>query len=257
MAQRPNFSRMKDNTLIFGWHPVLEALTSAKDLQRIFLIKGSQNERAVEVIKLAKERLIPIQMVPPEKLDRLTKKQHQGVVAFLSPIEYADVDNLIHMLYERGETPMLIALDGVTDVRNFGAICRSAEGLGFHGVIIPSTGTAPLNEDAIKTSSGALLRLPVCRVPQLSRTLQTVQASGIYLCGMTEKGNTDLHDVAHLGPVCVVMGNEEFGLSPSVMRLCDALVRIPMAADMASLNVSASAAIAMYHWAAQNRANQQ
>lgn len=232
--------------MVFGWHPVLEALEGGKDLQKIFILRGVKSDRQGQCLTLAKEREVPVQFVPAEKLDRLTRKNHQGVVAFLSPVEFANLPNLLFQLFSEGVTPRLIALDGVTDVGNFGAICRSAEGLGFHGIVIPSTGSAPLSEDAVKTSSGALLRLPVCRVVHFGKALDELKSSGVQLVGMTEKANDELASVHIDGPVCLVMGNEETGLSTESLRLCDRLVRIPMAAKMGSLNVSVAAGIGMY-----------
>jgi 23S rRNA (guanosine2251-2'-O)-methyltransferase len=234
------------NSIVFGWHPVLEALEGGQDLQKIFILRGVKSERQGQCLALAKERDVPVQFVPPEKLDRLTRKNHQGVVAFLSPVEFADLSNLLYQLFSDGQTPRMIALDSITDVGNFGAICRSAEGLGFHGVVIPSTGSAPMSEDAVKTSSGALLRLPVCRVVNFGKALDEMKKSGIQLIGMTEKASDDLSSVMVDGPLCLVMGNEETGLSRESLRLCDRLVRIPMAAEMGSLNVSVAAGIGMY-----------
>lgn len=233
---------------LFGWHPVLEAISSGKEIQRIFLLRGVRNERSAELMKVAGELGIPVQFVPQQKLDRITRKNHQGVIAELSPVEFADLDNLLHMLYEAGKTPAILALDGVTDVGNFGAICRSVEGLGFHAVLIPTKGAAPLNEDAVKTSSGALLRIPVCRTPNFGKTLLQLRDSGLFLVGMTEKASTELCEVSVKTPLCVVMGNEEVGLSEASLKSCDTLARIRMNGDISSLNVSVSAAIAMYHF---------
>lgn len=232
--------------MVFGWHPVLEALEGGKDLQRIFMLRGVRSERQAQCLAIAKEREVPVQFVPPEKLDRLTRKNHQGVVAFLSPVEFADLSNLLFQLYASGQVPRLIALDRITDVGNFGAICRTAEGLGFQGVVIPSTGAAPMSEDAVKTSSGALLRLPVCRVVHFGKALAEIKSSGLSLVGMTEKASDDLSTLRIDGPVCLVMGNEESGLSEEVLRLCDRLVRIPMAGSTGSLNVSVAAGIGMF-----------
>ena len=237
----------KDQQVIFGWHPVIEALASGKELQRVYLQQGLRSERVTELQSACKAREIPVQQVPVQRLDRFTRKNHQGVVALLSPVEFADLANLIDMVFSRGELPSLLAMDGVTDVRNFGAICRSAECFGFHGVIVPTTGSSPINEDAIRSSSGALLRLPICRTTDLAKSIQAMQQSGIRVIGMTEKASTLLPDISSSGPVCLVMGNEETGLSNPVLRLCDDLARIPMSGSTASLNVSVSAAVGMYH----------
>ena len=243
---------MKKDFYIMGWHPVIEALESGKEFQKVFLLQGGKGERHAELFALTKQRDIPVQYVPQQKLDRISRKKHQGVIAIVSPIEFADLDNLIASTYEVGQTPRMIALDGVTDVRNFGAIVRSAECLGFHAVIIPSSGMAPINEDAIKSSSGALLRLPICRVNDLGRSLKSIQTQGLHLVGMTEKAKVELPNIQVTTPLCVVMGNEETGLSDTSLRLCDTLVRIPMSGKVASLNVSVSAAIGMYALTAAN-----
>ncbi len=241
---------MKQNTsIIFGWHPILEALMSGKEIQRVYIQQGLKNERSQELLRVTKERNIPVQFVPVQRLEKFTRKTHQGVVAMLSPVEFADLPNLLQMIFEQGMSPAIIALDGVTDVGNFGAICRSAEGLGFHGITIPMAGTAPLNEDAIKTSSGALLRLPVCRDMKLITMLRHMKESGLTIIGMTEKASEVLENVKEAGPVCLVMGSEETGLSLEVLKICDQLVRIPMHSQLGSLNVSVSAAIGMYHFA--------
>ena len=225
---------------------MLEAFESGKDFQKIFIQSHMRNERSAEVLATAKERDIPIQFVPVQKLNKLTRKAHQGIVAFLSPIEFADLENLIHSVYVDGETPRFVALDGVTDVRNFGAICRSAECFGFHGVIVPTTGMAPINEDAIKTSAGALMRLPVCRVASMKQALKTLTDSGIQLIGLTEKSEVSLKDHSSDDPFCMVMGSEDTGLSDEALRSCEYLYRIPMAGKTQSLNVSVSAGIAMF-----------
>lgn len=234
--------------LAFGWHPVFEALASGKDLQKVLLQQGIRNDRSTELMRLCKERGVPVQYVPIFKLDKITRKNHQGIIAFLSPVEYADLDNLVAMVFAAGDIPAILVLDGVDDVRNFGAICRSAECFGFHGILIPTKGSAPISEDAIKTSSGALLRLPVCRTPNLTASLRSLQASGLALVGMTEKTDNLLMSIKHAGPIAIVMGNEETGLSPDSLRICDHLAKIPMRGKIASLNVSVSAGVAMYHF---------
>ncbi len=237
---------MNKEQVIFGWHPIFEALESGKELQRVFLLRGLRGERTDRCLSLCKVQGIPIQYVPQQKLDRLTRKNHQGVVAHVSPISYHELGHLLSDIFERGEVPALLAMDGVTDVRNFGAICRSAEALGFHGVIIPTTGMALINDDAIKSSSGALLRMPVVRSQNFAASLREMQMSGLALAGLSEKATQPLHTANFNNPVCLVMGNEEKGLSEASIRICDMLLRIPLAGSTASLNVSAAAAIALY-----------
>lgn len=237
---------MSTETMIFGWHPVAEALDAGKDLQKILMLQGVRNEKFHLVTQLAKEQQIPVQFVPQQKLDRLTKKNHQGVIAFGSPITFANLENLTASLYEAGEMPKFLACDEITDVRNFGAMCRTAECFGYHGVIIPSRGMAPINDEAVKSSSGALLRIPVCRVGSWSSMIKFLKNSGISVIGLTEKGASDIASHEFTTPLCIVMGNEETGLSEDSLRLCDHLLRIPMIGSTSSLNVAAATAIALY-----------
>lgn len=237
---------MKKDQFIFGWHPVLEALDSGKELQRVFLLRNQRNERSESIRRLCADREIPVQYVPAQRLDRITRKNHQGIIAYLSPIQFANLSNLVAMTFESGKTPALLALDGVTDVRNFGAICRSAESFGFDAVVIPSTGMAPINEEAIKSSSGALMRIPICRSEKLIKDLEELKMSGFKVFGLSEKGDSNLMDQDFSDPLCLVMGNEETGLSTAVKSVCDTQLKIRMTGATASLNVSVSAAIAMF-----------
>lgn len=248
MEKRKGISRLKmvKDDLLFGWHPVLEALEAGADLQKILLLQGLRNEKSNLVLARAKELEVPVQFVPQQKLDRITRKNHQGIIAFGSPITFADLEHLTSDLYDQGIMPRFLAFDGITDVRNFGAICRTAECFGIHAVIVPSKGMAPINDEAVKSSSGALLRLPVCRVAHWGHALKFLADAGIPMIGMTEKAS-ELLDKSQFGsPMCMVLGNEETGLSPETLRACDRLVRIPMPGEISSLNVGAAAAIALY-----------
>lgn len=237
---------MNKQQVIFGWHPIFEALESGQELQKVYLLRGLRGDRADQCIAMCKSQGIPVQHVPQQKLDRLTRKNHQGVIAHVSPVEFHELGNLLSTLFEKGLVPALLAMDGVTDVRNFGAICRSAEALGFHGVVIPATGMALINDDAIKSSSGALMRLPVVRSQNFAGSLREMQLSGLTLAGLSEKAAQPLDSANFSEPVCIVMGNEEKGLSDASIRLCDLLLKIPLSGATASLNVAAAAAIALY-----------
>jgi 23S rRNA (guanosine2251-2'-O)-methyltransferase len=184
--------------------------------------------------------------VPAEKLDRLTRTEHQGVIAFVSPIALQDLDGVIAQAYEQGADPLLVALDGVTDVRNMGAIARSAECFGAHGLVVPKTGTARLGSDAVKSSAGALLRKPVCRVDHLAHSLERCREHGLRIVAVTEKAEAPIEDSTLSGPMVLVLGAEDTGISAPVLRLADALVRIRMAGTIGSLNVSVAAGVALH-----------
>ena len=221
----------------------MEAIASGKQPDKIFIQRGLRGDTHRELLDMLKQRGLPFQFVPIEKLNRITRKNHQGVVAFLTEIEYQRVEDILPGLFERGEEPLFVALDRVTDVRNFGAIARSAECLGAHAIIIPDRGAAPASADAVKSSAGALLRIPVCRESQLKNSLRYLQQSGLKLIAASEKGQRSLHDSSLIGPACLIMGSEEDGVSDDILKFADELCAIPMKGHTASLNVSVSAGI--------------
>lgn len=237
---------MKQNKLIYGTHSLLEALDAGKDIDKIFIRRGLKTDETQRIIALARERIIPVQQVPVEKLDRLTQKNHQGIVAFLAEIEYTQLEQLIPMIYEEGRMPFFVVLDGVTDVRNFGAIARTAECAGVDAIIIPDRGSVSVTGDAIKTSAGALHRLPVCRVDSISRSIRLLQENGIKVVTASEKASKVYTDEALVPPLAIVMGSEEFGPSDDTIRLSDTLTRIPQVGAIGSLNVSVAAGIMIY-----------
>ena len=230
-----------------GWHPVQEALEAGKEFQRVMIQRDEKGERTSALLAQLKQLNIPVQRVPKEKLHRVTVKNHQGIIAFLSPISYQPLDELVTRTFEAGETPLFVALDGVTDVRNIGAIARSAECFGATALIIPSFGVAPIQEDAIKSSSGALLRLPVARVPNLSRALEELSQSGIAAVALSEKAEKTIHTHREEGPICLVLGDEETGISEAVDRKCALRLRLAMHGKTGSLNVSVAAGVALSH----------
>ncbi|GAA4376300.1 23S rRNA (guanosine(2251)-2'-O)-methyltransferase RlmB [Hymenobacter koreensis] len=245
-APRPAADRSIE--MIFGLRPILEALHAGRTLEKIFLLKGTKNSLVSEISELARAVDTPISLVPIEKLDNLTRKNHQGAVAFLSPIDYAPLDSLLAGLFEQGKNPLILVLDRITDVRNFGAIARSAECLGVDAIVVPSHGAAQMNGDALKTSTGALTRVPVCREPNLHTTLRRLHDSGLQIVACTEKGDGSLEstDMDLTGPLVVVMGSEEDGISPDLLTLADAKLRIPMIGQIGSLNVSVASGILLY-----------
>ncbi len=238
--------RPSEKTFVFGIHPVAEALDSGKNLDSIVVSRSGTNERLNKLVGQARAQGIPIKMVPKVKLDSITLKNHQGIVAFLSPITYQPLEEIVMSAFEDGESPVLLAADGITDVRNLGAISRSAECFGVHALIIPERGSASITDGAIKSSSGAILRLPVCRVSKITDAIKFLKNSGVSCIALSEKAEDTIDDNKITGPFCLVMGDEGEGVSKEVLELCDTTLRIPMKGNTASLNVSVSAGIAIY-----------
>ena len=234
------------NELIFGTRAVIEAIEAGKDIDKILIKRGLQNELSRELFEALKGHLIPVQRVPIEKLNRLTTKNHQGVIAFTSAVTYQRVEDLVPMLYEEGKNPLFVMLDGVTDVRNFGGIARSAECAGAHGLITPLKNSAPVNGDAIRSSAGALNNIPVCRVGSIRNTLKTLQVEGFQIVAATEKSTKLLYDADFTKPTVIVMGAEDKGISKEVLKLCDEQLAIPLIVHTESLNVAAAAAIMLF-----------
>lgn len=237
---------MASDDLVCGVWPVIEALRAGRNIERLLLRREAGGDGIREIRQLAMDRGIPWQPVPVEKLDRLTRAEHQGVIAFISQVEEQDLDEVLTMAYERGETPLIVALDSVTDVRNMGAIARSAECFGAHALLVPKQGTARLGPDAVKSSAGALLRKPVCRVTRFTDALKRAREHGLRIVACTEKGNTFLDAADLRGPLVLVMGSEDEGISDGVLRIADELVKIPMAGSIGSLNVSVATGIALH-----------
>jgi 23S rRNA (guanosine2251-2'-O)-methyltransferase len=237
---------MEKENFIYGLHPVTEAIKSGKEIDRILFKKGLQGAFSAELLQLAREYQIPFQFVPQEKLDRITRKNHQGVIAMISQISYQPLENLVQMVFEQGATPLFLILDGITDVRNFGAISRTAECAGVHGIIIPVTGSAQINEEAVRTSAGALMRIPVCREKSLKAAANYLKESGIMLVAATEHAKEYCFNVSYPGPVAIIMGSEETGISPELLRICDQMVKIPMQGEVSSLNVSVAAGVLLF-----------
>lgn len=236
----------KKEQLIYGIHPVMEALEAGKPLDKVMIQRGLRHETLQKVLSHLKKFNTPFQFVPKTKLDRTTGKNHQGLIAFLSPVEYQDLQWLLPSIFEKGETPLLLILDRVTDIRNFGAICRSAECAGVHAIIVPEKGSAQINADAIKTSAGALLRVPICRVKSLVNTLKYLADSGIKSYAVHEKAKTPYYQQDLSIPLAIVMGSEEDGISDKVLIETQLSVVIPMKGETESLNVSVSTAIILF-----------
>lgn len=235
------------NALVYGIRAVAEAIASGKEVDKLFIQQGLKNELFGELRKLITEHNIPFQYVPVEKINRLAgSRNHQGVAAFLSQVTYQHIDDILPGIFESGETPLLLILDRVTDVRNFGAIARTAACAGVHAIIIPSRGAAQVNADAIKTSAGALHSIPVCREHNLKDTIDYLKDSGLKIAACTEKTDTLLYDAPLEGPLAIIMGSEEDGISGEYLKRSDMLVKIPMTGPISSLNVSVAAGIVLF-----------
>lgn len=245
--ERRNFNtEIKGNNFIFGIRAVLEAIDAGKEIEKILIQKGIQNDQIKELISRAKNLKIPFVNVPLEKLNRLTRKNHQGVICYLSPIQFHSLDHIIESTFSQGKDPFLVILDRITDVRNLGAIARTMECAGADALVIQSKGNAPIGGDAMKTSAGALNMLPVCREENLKNTIKTLKDTGIRIIGCTEKTDQLIYNTDLKGPIAIILGSEEDGISNEYMKLCDHLARIPMKGKIESLNVSVSAGIILY-----------
>ena len=236
---------MEDN-LIFGMRAVIEALGAGKDIEKILIQKGLSNELYNQLRQALRGQTVPIQFVPPEKLKRISDKNHQGVIAYLTEINYYQAETLLQEVFEKGNTPLLLILDRVTDVRNFGAIARSAECAGVDFIIIPSRGAAQINGDAIKTSAGALHRMKVCREDNLKTTIEFLKESGLQIVACHEKTDAMFYDADFNKPTAIIMGSEENGISNEYLKRSDVQVKIPMVGQIASLNVSVASGIVLF-----------
>ena len=245
--------KIERNKMIFGVRAVIEAIEAGSSIDKIFIKHDTTGELTGELTRLASERHIPVQRVPLEKLNRLTRKNHQGVVAFVSPVVYYDIEEIITRLYEEGKTPAVMVLDGVTDTRNFGAVARTADCAGFDAIVIPDHGSASVTPEAIKTSAGALFHIPVCRCRNLTDAVRILKACGLSVFGASEKASHDYTDADFKGPSAIVMGAEDVGISPKVLRECDELISIPMLGNISSLNVSVAAGVIMYELVNQRK----
>jgi len=236
----------KESNMIYGIRPLMEAIRSGKTIDKVLFQKGLQGDLFREVFYEVRQHKIPFQYVPLEKINRLTRQNHQGVIAFLSAIEYQDIYDILPTIFEEGRAPFLLMLDKITDVRNVGAIARSAECAGVDAIILPLNGGAQLNDDAVKTSAGALHHIPVCRHSNLVEIINYLKESGVEVIGVTEKANHPVYRKDLTGPVCLIMGNEYEGIAWDYLRLCQDTVNIPMVGTIRSLNVSVATGIALF-----------
>ncbi len=232
--------------MIYGTRAVMEAIVAHREIEKIYVQAGLSNDLIKELIHTAKVNGVPFSFIPQQKLNRLSSKNHQGVICMLSAVRYVPVENLIDKAYQEGRQPFFLLLDRITDVRNFGAIARTAECAGLDGIIVEEKGNAPITADAIKTSAGALNHLPVCRVKDLVKTVQLLQENGIQVIGCTEKAEKTLYEAEMNVPTALLMGSEEDGISPELLKKVDHLAMIPMTGKINSLNVSVAAGVAIY-----------
>ena len=231
---------------IYGTRAIIEAIESGKELDKLFIQKDAKNELTGELLKLCRDMSVPSQRVPIEKLNRITRKNHQGAIAYLSAVTFSSLDNLISEAYQKGENPFFIILDRITDVRNFGAIARTAECAGANGILIPSRGSAQIGSDAMKTSAGALNYMPVCRADNLKVTLKDLKDNGIQVIACSEKAEQTIYEMDFSVPVALLMGSEEDGISPEYLKLCNGHAKLPILGRIESLNVSVATGVISY-----------
>ena len=236
----------KFDQLIYGARAVIETIQSGKHLEKLFIQKNNTSDLVKQLLTLTSEHVIPVSWVPGEKLNRLTKGNHQGVVAFVSPVQYHNLHHVVTNVFEEGKTPLFLALDGVTDIRNFGAIARTAECMGVDALIIPVKSNAQINADAVKTSAGALNYIPVCRDLKLLEALKYLKDSGIQVVACSEHGTISPAEVDFSAPTVIVMGSEEEGITREILKISDAISSIPMKGEISSLNVGSAAAMILY-----------
>jgi len=241
------------NNQVFGRHPVIEAINSGKTIDKVLLQQDAAGEMAREIRKLCKEKFIPLQMVPKERLNRFVRGNHQGVMCWLSLIEYQSLEDLLPTIYEKSGVPLILLLDGVTDVRNFGAIARSAEVLGAHAIVIPRKKSAQITPDAIKTSAGALLEIPVCREPSIIAAMEFLQKSGVQVYASDLKSRWGLKDMDFSVPCGLIIGAEDRGVSRSLLQIVDKSFCISQVGKTDSLNVSVATGIMMYEAMSQRK----
>ncbi len=237
---------MEPTDYIYGLRAIIEAIREGRSIDKLFIKKDLQGELASELFALMRQHRIVAQRVPIERLNRITRKNHQGAIAMLSAVEYHNLGELVTTLYDDGILPFVVVLDGITDVRNFGAIARTAECCGVNGIVIAERGSVSVGADAIKTSAGALMSLPVCRERSLTSAVRFLKDSGFNVVAVSEKADINYTLADYTAPTARVRGAEDTGISPEIMQLCDTRVSIPMFGHIASLNVSVAAGVLMY-----------
>ena len=244
--EKNTFQRKEDKDIIFGVRAVIEAIKAAREINKILIQKGMQKELFMELKDALKGKDLNLQFVPGQKLDKLTQNNHQGVIAFVSPVEYFSIEALVDEKLLAGEKVNVLVLDRITDVRNFGGIARTAECQGVDAILIPSKGSALVTSDAVKTSAGALNRIPVRKTDDLKNTLFYLQQSGLRLVACTEKAKNKLYEFNLRGSVAIILGSEEDGITQDLINMADISTKIPMRGEIASLNVGVAAGMVLY-----------
>ena len=237
---------IEEKNFIFGIRPIIEAIKSGKTIDKLFIQKGLHNDLFAELWKLVRVRRINYKHVPLEKINRLTRKNHQGVFAFISPIDFHNIEDVVPKIFEEGKNPLIIILDRITDVRNFGALARTCECVGADTILIPEQNSAAVNADAVKTSAGALHKMNICRTWNLRLSIQFLKDSGIQIIACTEKTQSNIYQADFTKPTAIILGSEEDGVSPEYLKMCDLKTKIPLNGKISSLNVSVATGVICY-----------
>lgn len=232
--------------MIFGLRAIMEAIKGGRDFEKVMIRYDLKGELAMELRELLKTTSIPVVKMPADQLDKITRKNHQGAIGLASEVVYQNIESIVPMLYEEGKVPFIVVLDGITDVRNFGAIARSAECAGAHAILVPAKGSAAINGDAMKTAAGALDNIPVCRTNNLREALKFLKNSGLTLFAANEKADDYYYKNDFTVPLAIVMGSEDVGIAKHNLEICNAVVKIPMLGNIASLNVSVATGIFLF-----------
>lgn len=238
--------KMEKEHQIFGIRAVIEAINAGKEVDKVFIQKEAQGDLMRELMKTIRQKNINFSYVPVEKLNRLTPNNHQGAVATISPVKFYDIETLVESVLENNKTPLFLILDQLSDARNFGAVIRTAECTGVHGIIVQKQGSAPVNGDTVKTSAGAVFNVPICKVEHIKDAIFYLQGSGVKTIAATEKTDNTIYDVSFNEPVAIVMGSEDRGINPSVLKIVDEKAKLPMFGTISSLNVSVACGAFLY-----------
>lgn len=244
---------MEKENQIFGIRAIIEAINAKKEVDKVFLQSDAQGDLMHELIKTLKKNSVNFSYVPIEKLNRLTSNNHQGAVATIAPISFAKLETLVDSVVESGKTPLFLILDQLSDARNFGAIIRTAECTGVDGIIVQKTGSAPVNGDTVKTSAGAVFNVPICKVDHIKDAVFYLQGSGIKTVAATEKTTNTIYDISLNEPVAIIMGSEDRGINPSVLKIVDEMAKLPMFGTIGSLNVSVACGAFLYETVRQRQ----
>lgn len=237
---------MEKEHQIFGIRAVIEAIQAGKEIDKVFIQKDLQGDLMRDLMKIMKRAGVNFTYVPVEKLNRLTPNNHQGAVATIAPISFHNLETLVEQVTESGKTPLFLILDQLSDARNFGAIIRTAECTGVNGIIVQKQGSGPVNGDTVKTSAGAVFNVPICKVEHIKDAVFYLQGSGIKTVAATEKTENNIYDISLNEPVAIIMGSEDRGVNPSVLKIVDEKAKLPMFGTIASLNVSVACGAFLY-----------